>query len=86
LHCTNVEVLWNPNIEAKKESILKFLLYIGPAATVSVVYTDPGNYGTGIQGVALFNYNLLWVIWFSSEMAIILQYLSGKIVISTDNL
>ncbi len=56
---------------------------MGPAATVSVVYMYPGNYGTDIQGGASFNYNLLWAIWLSSGMAIILQYLSGKIGIST---
>jgi manganese transport protein len=56
---------------------------MGPAAMVSVVYMNPGNYGTDIQGGASFNYNLLWMIWFSSGMAIILQYLLGKIGIYT---
>ncbi len=50
---------------------------------VSVAYMDPGNYGTDIQGGASFNYNLLWVIWLSSGMAMLLQYLSGKIGIAT---
>ena len=50
---------------------------------VSVAYMDPGNYGTDIQGGATFNYNLLWVIWLSSGMAMLLQYLSGKIGIAT---
>ena len=50
---------------------------------VSVAYMDPGNYGTDIQGEASFNYDLLWVIWLSSGMAMLLQYLSGKIGIAT---
>jgi manganese transport protein len=50
---------------------------------VSVAYMDPGNYGTDIQGGASFNYDLLWVIWLSSGMAMLLQYLSGKIGIAT---
>jgi manganese transport protein len=50
---------------------------------VSVAYMDPGNYGTDIQSGATFNYNLLWVIWLSSGMAMLLQYLSGKIGIAT---
>ena len=50
---------------------------------VSVAYMDPGNYGTDIQAGATFNYNLLWVIWLSSGMAMLLQYLSGKIGIAT---
>ena len=44
---------------------------------------DPGNYGTDIQGGASLNYNLLWVVWLSSAMAMMLQYLSGKIGIAT---
>lgn len=44
---------------------------------------DPGNYGTDIQGGASFNYELLWVVWLSSGMAMLLQYLSGKIGIAT---
>jgi manganese transport protein len=50
---------------------------------VSVAYMDPGNYGTDIQGGASFNYSLLWVIWLSSGIAMLLQYLSGKIGIAT---
>jgi manganese transport protein len=44
---------------------------------------DPGNYGTDIAGGASQNYNLLWVVWLSSAMAMMLQYLSGKIGIAT---
>ena len=44
---------------------------------------DPGNYGTDIQGGASLNYSLLWVVWLSSAMAMMLQYLSGKIGIAT---
>src|SRR6476469_9108442 len=67
---------------AGKQSLLKLLLYTGPAVMVSVAYMDPGNYGTDIQGGASFNYDLLWVIWLSSGMAMLLQYLSGKIGIA----
>lgn len=44
---------------------------------------DPGNYGTDIQGGSSLNYGLLWVVWLSSGMAMLLQYLSGKIGIAT---
>ncbi len=36
------------------------------------------------SGRASFNYNLLCVIWLSSGMAMILQYLSGKMGIATE--
>lgn len=44
---------------------------------------DPGNYGTDIQAGASLNYSLLWVVWLSSGMAMLLQYLSGKVGIAT---
>ena len=44
---------------------------------------DPGNYGTDIAGGASLNYSLLWVVWLSSAMAMMLQYLSGKLGIAT---
>jgi manganese transport protein len=68
---------------ASKASLLKLILYTGPALLVSMAYMDPGNYGTDIQGGASLNYGLLWVVWLSSGMAMVLQYLSGKIGIAT---
>lgn len=68
---------------AGKHSLLKLFLYTGPALMVSVAYMDPGNYGTDIAGGASLNYSLLWVVWLSSAMAMMLQYLSGKIGIAT---
>jgi manganese transport protein len=48
-----------------------------------MAYMDPGNFGTDIAGGASQNYSLLWVVWLSSAMAMILQYLSGKVGIAT---
>ena len=67
---------------AKKQSLLRLFLYTGPALIVSM-YMDPGNYGTDIAGGASLNYSLLWVVWLSSAMAMMLQYLSGKLGIAT---
>lgn len=44
---------------------------------------DPGNFGTAIQAGASVGYSLLWVVWLSSGMAMLLQYLSGKLGIAT---
>lgn len=63
--------------------MLKLVLYTGPALIVSMAYMDPGNYGTDIQAGASLNYSLLWVVWLSSGMAMLLQYLSGKVGIAT---
>lgn len=48
-----------------------------------MAYMDPGNYGTDIQAGATFNYGLLWTVWMANLMAMLLQYLSGKLGIAT---
>ncbi len=58
-------------------------VFAGPALIVSMAYMDPGNYGTDIQAGATFNYGLLWVVWMANFMAMLLQYLSGKLGIAT---
>ena len=59
------------------------LQYFGPALIVSVAYMDPGNFGTDISGGAQFGYSMLWIVWFAEIMAMLLQYLSGKLGIAT---
>jgi manganese transport protein len=44
---------------------------------------DPGNYGTDISGGSSFGYSMLWVVWLAGIMAMLLQYLSGKLGIAT---
>ncbi|GIU71891.1 MAG: divalent metal cation transporter MntH [Candidatus Nitrosocaldaceae archaeon] len=61
----------------------RFIIYLGPAILVSLAYMDPGNFGTAIEAGANFNYDLVWIVWLSSLMAMLLQYLSGKIGIAT---
>lgn len=55
---------------------------MGSGLIVSVAYMDPGNWGTDISGGASFNYDLLWVVWLASGMAMLFQYLSGKLGIA----
>lgn len=60
-----------------------FLVWLGPALMVSIAYMDPGNYGTDIAAGAGFKYDLLWAGWLASGMAMLLQYLSGKLGVAT---
>jgi manganese transport protein len=60
-----------------------FLLYMGPALMVSIAYMDPGNYGTDLAAGAGFKYDLIWAVWLASAMAMMLQYLSGKLGIAS---
>ena len=64
-------------------SVRNLFVYLGPALIVSMAYMDPGNYGTDIQSGASFAYDLLWAVWLANLMAMILQYLSGKLGIAT---
>ena len=57
--------------------------WLGPALIVSVAYMDPGNYGTDLAAGATFKYQLLWAVWLASAMAMLLQYLSGKLGLAT---
>ncbi len=60
----------------------KFWGFFGTGLIVSVAYMDPGNWGTSISAGAKFNYDLLWIVWLSSIMAMLFQYISGKIGIA----
>jgi manganese transport protein len=66
-----------------RESIWQLLRWVGPALMVSIAYMDPGNYGTDIAAGAGYKYALLWAGWLASGMAMLLQYLSGKLGIAT---
>jgi manganese transport protein len=60
-----------------------FITFIGPALIVSTAYMDPGNYGTDLAAGGSFRYGLIWAVWLASLMAMILQYLSGKLGIAS---
>ena len=60
--------------------------FMGSGLIVSVAYIDPGNWGTNLSAGADFHYELLWIIWLASLMAMLFQYLSGKIGLAGYNL
>jgi manganese transport protein len=64
--------------------VRQFFTYLGPTLIVSMAYMDPGNYGTAIQAGSTFGYTLVWSVWAASAFAMILQYLSGKLGIATN--
>ena len=64
-------------------SLWQFVRWAGPALMVSIAYMDPGIYGTDIAAGAGYNYALLWAGWLASGMAMLLQYLSGKLGIAS---
>jgi len=61
----------------------KLLAFSGPGLMISVGYMDPGNWATDLAGGAQFGYTLLFVIFLSNIMAILLQHLSLKLGVVT---
>lgn len=68
-----------------RQSVWQFVRWIGPALMVSIAYMDPGNYGTDLAGGGGYGYALLWAGWLASGMAMLLQYLSGKLGIASNH-
>src|SRR6202050_3283187 len=57
--------------------------FVGPAFVASIAYMDPGNFATNIEGGARFGYKLLWVLLWSTAMAILVQYMEAKLGLAT---
>jgi len=53
--------------------------FLGPAYLVSVGYMDPGNWATDIAGGSKFGFTLIWVLFMSNLMALLLQSLSARL-------
>lgn len=57
----------------------KILAFLGPAYLVSVGYMDPGNWATDIAGGSAFGYRLIWILFASNLIALLLQSLSARL-------
>jgi len=57
----------------------RLLAFLGPAYLVSVGYMDPGNWATDIAGGSAFGYQLIWVLFVSNLIALLLQSLSARL-------
>jgi manganese transport protein len=57
---------------------------LGPAFVAAVAYVDPGNFATNITGGAQYGYLLLWAVLAANLIAMLIQYLSAKLGIVTD--
>ncbi|MGW8424271.1 Nramp family divalent metal transporter [Peribacillus simplex] len=68
---------------SSSRGIKKLLPYLGPAFIAAVAYIDPGNYATNITAGSKYGYSLLWVIFASNLMAVLIQSLSAKLGIAT---
>ncbi|WP_413667561.1 Nramp family divalent metal transporter [Mucilaginibacter sp. Mucisp86] len=57
----------------------KLMAFLGPAYLVSVGYMDPGNWATDIAGGSAFGYKLIWVLFVSNMIALLLQSLAARL-------
>lgn len=57
----------------------RILAFLGPAYLVSVGYMDPGNWATDIAGGSAFGYKLIWVLFASNLIALLLQSLAARL-------
>src|SRR3954464_14541836 len=64
---------------ANKTGWKKALAFLGPAYLISVGYMDPGNWATDIAGGSAFGYRLIWVLFASNLIALLLQSLSARL-------
>lgn len=61
----------------------KLWAFSGPGFLVAVGYMDPGNWATDIAGGSRFAYRLLFILFMSNLMAILLQTLAARLGIVT---
>ncbi|CAG8439321.1 13744_t:CDS:2 [Funneliformis caledonium] len=61
----------------------RFFGFVGPGYVIAVGYLDPGNWATDLSGGSKFGYSLLFIIFCSNLMAILLQSLSIKLGVVT---
>ncbi len=71
------------SLQGNSKGIKKLLPFLGPAFIAAVAYIDPGNYATNIAAGSKYGYTLLWVIFVSNLMAVLIQTLSAKLGIAT---
>src|SRR5258706_6270689 len=57
----------------------RMFAFSGPAYLVRLGYMDPGNGATDLEAGAGFGYQLLWVLFMSTAMAVLLQTLSARL-------
>lgn len=62
----------------------KLFAFSGPGALVAVGYMDPGNWTSDIGGGSAYNYDLLFVVLWSSLIAFFFQILSVKLAIASE--
>jgi manganese transport protein len=56
---------------------------LGPAFVAAIAYVDPGNFATNFTAGATYGYQLIWVVVVANVMAMLIQFLAGKLALAT---
>jgi manganese transport protein len=69
--------------QTQRKGLARLWPFLGPAFVACVAYIDPGNFATNLEGGAKFGYTLVWVVFASNLMGMLIQALSAKLGIAT---
>ncbi|KAF0397924.1 natural resistance-associated macrophage protein [Gigaspora margarita] len=64
-------------------NLKSFVGFIGPGYIIAIGYLDPGNWATDLSGGSQFGYSLLFIVFLSNLMAMLLQALAIKLGVVT---
>lgn len=57
--------------------------FTGPGWLMSLAYLDPGNLESDLQQGAYTGYQLVWVLWWSTVMGLVLQEMAARLGVVT---
>jgi manganese transport protein len=77
------EVYRSIGVPAEASFWRKLFAFSGPGFLVAVGYMDPGNWATDIAAGSRFAYELIFILFLSNLMAVLLQTLSARLGIIT---
>jgi manganese transport protein len=77
------ELAASPATTAPRSARLSRLRFAGPAFVAAVAYVDPGNFATNVGGGSSHGFLHVWVIVAASLIAMLIQYTSAKLGLST---
>ncbi|GJP45543.1 hypothetical protein CLOM_g4926 [Closterium sp. NIES-68] len=61
----------------------RFCLFVGPGFLMSIAYLDPGNLESDLQAGAQTGYSLLWILFWSTALGLLLQAIAARVGVVT---
>ncbi|CAI5497782.1 unnamed protein product [Closterium sp. Naga37s-1] len=61
----------------------RFCIFVGPGFLMSIAYLDPGNLESDLQAGAQTGYALLWILFWSTALGLLLQAIAARVGVVT---